>query len=117
MNDPLCPYGEVRRTSSLISAFATESHKIGFPTGGDSAIFGGKGTEVSLLSRKDNRTRMGREMGQSLFFCQNPGWDAGCGMRCGMGYGTGRRMERGMGHETGRGKGRATLFFPYIFLL
>ena len=47
----LNPYGELRRTSSLISAFATESHEIGFPSGGDSAIFWGKRTEVSLLSR------------------------------------------------------------------
>ena len=107
----LNPYGELRRTSSLISAFATESHEIGFPSGGDSAIFWGKRTEVSLLSRDKRIT------GQ--------GWDArwvnhyfSVKIRDGtrdVGYETGRRTGRGAGHKTGRKTGRgtelATLFF------
>ena len=81
----LNPYGELRRTSSLISAFATESHEIGFPSGGDSAIFWGKRTEVSLLSRDKRITGQGWDARWVNHYfsvkIRDGTRDAGCGIR------------------------------------
>ena len=66
----------------------SKTFEIGFPTGGDIAIFLDKGTTGQA------------GMGQSLFFCQNPG---------GTRYGTGCRTGR---DRTGRDN---IIFFPIIF--
>ena len=63
--------------------------------------------------QKDNRTRMGREIGQSLFFCQNPGWDAGCGIWDGTQDGTRGGTQDRTQDGTRDGIGN-TFFFPII---
>ena len=76
-------------------SFGSVGFEFRFPTGRDSATFRDKGTEVPSLSRNKGTTGQaqnlatrregrdslsksgtGRETGQSLFFCQNPGQDA-----------------------------------------
>ena len=58
---------------------------------------------------------MGREMGQSLFFCQNPGWDAGrrmWDMRRDAGRDAGRDTRQDARRDAGRNWQH--FFFPII---